>query len=101
MANRFAETLDGVLEEIEKFKNKNADVFVAPGSFEGYSRKADDCVFVRSFFIDLDVGKTFGTVDGDELRVRVDFGTWHTAVFVRTTRYAQTDHATAVHVGCA
>jgi hypothetical protein len=63
MANRFAETLDGVLEEIEKFKNKNADVFVAPGSFEGYSRKADDCVFVRSFFIDLDVGegKEFAT----------------------------------------
>jgi len=57
MTNRFAETLDGVLDEIEKFKKKNADVFVAPGSFEGYSRKADDCVFVRSFFIDLDVGE--------------------------------------------
>ena len=63
MTNRFAETLDGVLDEIEKFKKKNADVFVAPGSFEGYSRKADDCVFVRSFFIDLDVGegKEFAT----------------------------------------
>jgi hypothetical protein len=63
MTNRFAETLDGVLEEIEKLKEKNADVFVAPGSFEGYSRKADDCVFVRSFFIDLDVGegKEFAT----------------------------------------
>ena len=57
MANRFAETLDGVLEEIEKFKNKNGDVFVALGTFEGYSRKADDCLFVRSFFIDLDVGE--------------------------------------------
>ena len=63
MANRFAETLDGVYEEIEKFKNKNADVFVALGTFEGYSRKADDCLYVRSFFIDLDVGegKEFAT----------------------------------------
>ena len=57
MANRFAETLDGVLEEIDKFKKKNSDVFVALGTFEGYSRKADDCLFVRSFFIDLDVGE--------------------------------------------
>ena len=40
MANRFAETLDGVLEEIEKLKDKKADVFVALGTFEGYSRKA-------------------------------------------------------------
>ena len=57
MANRFAETLDGVFEEIEKFKKKDADVFVALGTFEGYSRKAEDCLFVRSFFIDLDVGE--------------------------------------------
>ena len=57
MANRFAETLDGVFEEIEKLKKKDADVFVALGTFEGYSRKADDCLFVRSFFIDLDVGE--------------------------------------------
>ena len=57
MANRFAETLDGVFEEIEKFKKKGSDVFVALGTFEGYSRKADDCLFVRSFFIDLDVGE--------------------------------------------
>ena len=57
MANRFAETLDGVIEEIKKLKSKKADVFVALGTFEGYSRKADDCLFVRSFFIDLDVGE--------------------------------------------
>lgn len=72
MANRFAETLDGVLDEIEKFKKKNADVFVAPGSFEGYSRKADDCVFVKSFFIDLDVG------EGKEYP---DKGAAHTALY--------------------
>ena len=57
MANRFTETLDGVLEEIKYLKDRKADVFVALGTFEGYSRKADDCLFVRSFFIDLDVGE--------------------------------------------
>jgi hypothetical protein len=72
MANRFAETLDGVLEEIEKFKNKKADVFVALGTFEGYSSKADDCLFVRSFFIDLDVG------EGKEYADKADA---HTALY--------------------
>ena len=72
MANRFAETLDGVYEEIEKFKNKNADVFVALGTFEGYSRKADDCLYVRSFFIDLDVG------EGKEYADKADA---HTALY--------------------
>ena len=54
--NRYAETLDGVLEEIEKFKSKNLNVSVALGSFDGYSRKAADCLYVKSFFIDIDVG---------------------------------------------
>ena len=72
MANRFAETLDGVLEEIEKLKDKKADVFVALGTFEGYSRKADDCLFVRSFFIDLDVG------EGKEYASKADA---HTALY--------------------
>jgi hypothetical protein len=72
MANRFAETLDGVFEEIEKFKKKDADVFVALGTFEGYSRKAEDCLFVRSFFIDLDVG------EGKEYADKADA---HTALF--------------------
>jgi hypothetical protein len=72
MANRFAETLDGVFEEIEKFKKKGSDVFVALGTFEGYSRKADDCVYVRSFFIDLDVG------EGKEYADKADA---HTALY--------------------
>jgi hypothetical protein len=72
MANRFAETLDGVFEEIEKFKKKGSDVFVALGTFEGYSRKADDCLYVRSFFIDLDVG------EGKEYADKADA---HTALY--------------------
>ena len=56
VSNKFAETLDDVFAQIETFKKKKANTFVALGTFEGYSRKADDCLFVRSFFIDLDVG---------------------------------------------
>ena len=56
VSNKFAETLDDVFAQIETFKKKGANTFVALGPFEGYSRKADDCLFVRSFFIDLDVG---------------------------------------------
>ena len=56
VSNRFAETLDDVFSTIERLK-KTQNVFVALGSFEGYSRKAVDCMYVRSFFIDLDVGE--------------------------------------------
>ena len=55
--NRFAETLDDVIAQIEKFKAKQIHTFVALGTFEGYSRKAEDCLFMRSLFIDLDVGE--------------------------------------------
>ena len=55
--NRFAETLDEVFTEIEKQKAKQQNVYVALGSFDGFSRKADNCIFFRSFFIDLDVGE--------------------------------------------
>ena len=57
MRNHFAETLDELFEIVEKYK-KTHNIFVTPGSFEGHSRKADDCLFVKSFFIDLDVGKS-------------------------------------------
>ena len=56
MRNHFAETLDELFEIVEKYK-KTCNIFVTPGSFEGHSRKADDCLFVKSFFIDLDVGE--------------------------------------------
>ena len=56
LRNHFAETLDKAFELIEKCKSRGVNTFVALGSFEGYSRKADDCLFLRSFFIDLDVG---------------------------------------------
>lgn len=54
ITNRFAETLEDVFELVEKFKKKKVNVYVAPASFEGFSRKAESCVYVRSFFIDID-----------------------------------------------
>jgi len=55
--NRFAESLDELVVEVEKFKQKEQNVYVALGSFDGFSRKAEHCIFYRSFFIDLDVGQ--------------------------------------------
>ena len=68
VSNRFAETLDDVLKEIGRLKTKEVNVFVALGAFDGYSRKAADCLFVRSFFIDLDVGPTKDYATKDDAR---------------------------------
>jgi hypothetical protein len=56
-SNRFAETLDDVYNEIDKCKAKGINTYVALGSFDGYSRKAESSIYFRSFFIDLDVGE--------------------------------------------
>lgn len=63
--NKFAETLDELFEHLEKHKKKGFNTFVAMGTFEGFSRKADDCLYLKSFFIDLDVGpeKDYDTKD--------------------------------------
>jgi hypothetical protein len=57
-ANRFARTLDGLLTLIDELDTGGANVFVALNSFSGFSRKGDDAIFARSFFVDLDVGNT-------------------------------------------
>ena len=54
--NRFAETLDEALNIVEKLKEQQQNVYVALGTFDGYSRKAENCLFYRTFFIDLDCG---------------------------------------------
>lgn len=54
--NRFAESLDQLIDIIEDLNKRHQNIFVAPGSFVGHSRKADSSAFLRSFFIDLDVG---------------------------------------------
>jgi hypothetical protein len=69
VSNRFTETLDGVYNEIEKLNRKGINAFVALGTFTGYSRKADDSAFFRSFFIDLDVGDGKSYTDKSEAHV--------------------------------
>ena len=53
---RFAESIDDVENLARQFSLEKANVYVALASFDGYSRKAEDAQFLRSFFIDLDVG---------------------------------------------
>lgn len=55
--NRFTETIDGLIDLIEQNKEAGQNIFVAPASFNGYSRKLEDVLYQRSFFIDLDVGE--------------------------------------------
>jgi hypothetical protein len=54
----FAETLDDLEIIATKFGMEENNVYVALSSFDGYSRKAEDSQYLRSFFIDLDVGDT-------------------------------------------
>ena len=55
--HKFVESLDDIEETITQLGKKSVNIFVALSSFKGHSRKADDAVFARSFFIDLDVGE--------------------------------------------
>jgi len=56
ITNEFAETLSELLEIVERLKEDKQNVFVALNTFGGYSRRADNALYCRSFFIDLDVG---------------------------------------------
>lgn len=58
--HKFVENIDELAEFIESKKNTPTNIFVALSSFGGYSRKADEAKFVRSFFVDLDVGEGKG-----------------------------------------
>ena len=58
--HKFVENVDELAEFIESKKNTPTNIFVALSSFGGYSRKADEAKFVRSFFVDLDVGEGKG-----------------------------------------
>ena len=58
--HKFVESIEEVEPVINEFKKKNTNVFVALSSFKGYSRKADEAKYIRSFFVDLDVGEGKG-----------------------------------------
>ena len=53
--NRFAESLDEVVDLIETLNETQHNVFVALSSFANYSRAGKNAIYARSFYIDLDV----------------------------------------------
>jgi hypothetical protein len=73
ITNRFAETLDDLINTITELADRDQNVFVAPGSFVGHSRKADSSVFLRSFFIDLDVGPGKDYTDKQDAHDALDY----------------------------
>lgn len=52
---RFADSVDKALALAQNFINKQTNVYFTPGTYEGLRRKQVDCVWVKSFFLDLDV----------------------------------------------
>lgn len=59
ITNRYTETFDEIFDLAERHKKKQLNVYVTPGTFQNYSRKADESVAVKSFFIDLDIGDVY------------------------------------------
>lgn len=55
---KYAESLEDAYRLIENFKKESpTNIYFALSTFEGLSRKAVDSIYVKSFFLDLDVGK--------------------------------------------
>ena len=57
VSHHFAESIDDLIETIDRLVEGKNNVFVAPNTFNGHSRKGDNAAYAKSFFIDLDVGK--------------------------------------------
>lgn len=55
--NIFEEDLDGLISTVKRLDAEGYNVFAALSSFDGHSRRADNAMFCKSFFIDLDVGE--------------------------------------------
>jgi hypothetical protein len=53
---KFFGDLASVLEQIQNFDADDYNTFFALGTFEGYRRKASECTYLRSFFVDIDCG---------------------------------------------
>jgi hypothetical protein len=58
---------NGALEDtykyIEKLKEQPVDIYFALSSFEGFSRKAQESLYLKSLFLDIDVGKASNSYD--------------------------------------
>lgn len=54
----FVESVEEIEPKVEELKSKeDQNIYIALGSFDGYSRKADNALYFKSLFIDLDVGE--------------------------------------------
>ena len=53
---KFFGDLASALEQIQNFDEDDYNTFFALGTFEGYRRKASECTYLRSFFVDIDCG---------------------------------------------
>lgn len=54
---KFFEYLSEAIDQITLFDRGDFNTFFAVGTFEGYQRKAASCIFMRSFFVDIDCGE--------------------------------------------
>jgi hypothetical protein len=70
--HKFVESIDELISAVEDKKKSNTNIFVALSSFKGYSRKAEDAEFIRSFFVDLDVGEGKGYTSKEEALQALD-----------------------------
>ena len=53
---KFADDIDDAIQQMQGFVQGDWNAYFALGTFEGMSRKADACIFMRSFFVDIDCG---------------------------------------------
>jgi hypothetical protein len=56
VVEKFTESVQELMSEVEELDNNNYNVFVALNSFSRNSRKAVNAEYARSFFVDIDVG---------------------------------------------
>ena len=55
---KFYDNIPAAIVQMETLDKEDFNVFFAVGTFEGMRRKADACIFMRSFFVDLDCGES-------------------------------------------
>ena len=54
---KFFEDLEAAIGQMQAFDADDFNTFFALGTFEGMRRRAEACIFMRSFFVDLDCGE--------------------------------------------
>jgi len=52
---KFATSVGDAIALAQKFIDIQHNVYFTPGTYEGLRRKQDNCVYVKSFFLDIDV----------------------------------------------